>query len=70
MYEAIEPVATYTFTGSEGYVRARVLESNGRMAWIQPTMIRAKDTAGATQGLAVVFAVAALAAIVRWRKAA
>lgn len=36
--EVAEPSATYTFTGSEGYVRARVLESNGRMAWIQPVM--------------------------------
>jgi hypothetical protein len=32
--------ASYTFTGSEGYVRAKVLESNGRMAWTQPTVLR------------------------------
>ena len=30
--------AVYTFAGGEGYVRARVLESNGRMAWLQPAM--------------------------------
>src|SRR5687768_6894987 len=28
--------ATYTFTGDEGYVRAKVIESNGKLAWIQP----------------------------------
>lgn len=27
---------TYTFTGSEKYVRARVFESNGKRAWTQP----------------------------------
>lgn len=36
--EVPEPSATYAFTGNEGYVRARVLESNGRMAWIQPVV--------------------------------
>jgi hypothetical protein len=34
-----EPSATYTFTGTEDYVRARVLESNGLMAWCQPVRI-------------------------------
>lgn len=28
--------ATYTFKGDEAYVRARVIESNGKMAWTQP----------------------------------
>jgi superfamily II DNA or RNA helicase len=28
--------ATYAFAGDEGYVRARVIESNGGMAWTQP----------------------------------
>ena len=28
--------ATYTFKGDEGYVRAKVIESNGKVAWIQP----------------------------------
>jgi hypothetical protein len=32
--------ATYTIKGDEGYVRARVIESNGRMAWCQPVMVR------------------------------
>ena len=29
-----------TFKGDEGYVRARVLESNGRMAWDQPVIVK------------------------------
>ena len=38
--EVAAPHATYEFTGEEGYVRARVLESNGRMAWVQPVLVR------------------------------
>ena len=37
--EIAEPTATYEIRGNEGYVRARVLESNGRMAWCQPIMV-------------------------------
>jgi len=37
--ERLETAATYAFTGDEGYVRARVLESNGAMAWAQPVTI-------------------------------
>ena len=36
--EVAESSATYAFTGDEGYVRARVLESNGRTAWGQPVL--------------------------------
>ena len=36
--EATSSPAAYTFAGDEGYVRAKVLESNGRMAWTQPVM--------------------------------
>jgi hypothetical protein len=32
------PIGTYDIKGNEGYVRARVLESNGRMAWCQPVL--------------------------------
>jgi hypothetical protein len=39
--EVTESSAAYTFAGDEGYVRARVLESNGRMAWTQPVLVRA-----------------------------
>ena len=39
--EATTPTATYTFKGDEGYVRAKVLESNGKAAWIQPVPVGA-----------------------------
>lgn len=38
--ESVEPAATYDIRGDEGYVRARVVESNGRMAWCQPILVR------------------------------
>jgi hypothetical protein len=38
--ESIDSPAFYPFTGTEGYVRARVLESNGQMAWCQPVLVR------------------------------
>jgi hypothetical protein len=31
--------ATYTFKGSEGYVRAKVTQSDGKVAWTQPVML-------------------------------
>jgi hypothetical protein len=34
--ETVENPAVYTFRGGERYVRARVIESNGAMAWTQP----------------------------------
>lgn len=37
--EVAEPTATYDIKGDEGYVRARVLESNGWVAWCQPVML-------------------------------
>jgi hypothetical protein len=40
LHEAIEPTATYTFTGTEGYVRAKVIDSMGRAAWVQPTLVK------------------------------
>lgn len=39
--EVTTPTASYTFKGDEGYVRAKVLESNGKMAWIQPVPVGA-----------------------------
>lgn len=39
--EAAAARATYTFAGDEGYVRAKVLESNGQIAWCQPVMLGA-----------------------------
>lgn len=43
LHEAIDSPATYEFRGTEGYVRARVLESNGRIAWCQPVTIGGKQ---------------------------
>jgi hypothetical protein len=37
--EHAEASASYAIKGTEGYVRARVIESNGRMAWAQPVMV-------------------------------
>jgi hypothetical protein len=31
--------AAYTFKGDEGYVRAKVIESNGKVAWVQPVPV-------------------------------
>lgn len=31
--------ATYTMQGTEGYVRARIVDSNGRTAWTQPVLV-------------------------------
>ncbi|MGB7068049.1 MAG: CehA/McbA family metallohydrolase [Pyrinomonadaceae bacterium] len=31
--------ASYTIKGDEGYVRAKVIESNGNIAWIQPVLV-------------------------------
>src|SRR3989442_10410457 len=36
--EATSSPATYAFTGDEKYVRAKILESNGRVAWTQPVI--------------------------------
>jgi hypothetical protein len=39
--EVADSTATYTFKGDEGYVRAKVLESNGLVAWTQPVPVGA-----------------------------
>ncbi len=39
--EATASPASYTFKGDEGYVRAKVIESNGKFAWIQPVAVGA-----------------------------
>jgi hypothetical protein len=44
--EVGEASASYTYVGDEGYVRAKIIESNGRIAWVQPVSIsRASSTA-------------------------
>lgn len=40
LLEQAEPDATYTFKGDEGYVRAKIFESNGQVAWTQPVLVR------------------------------
>lgn len=40
LHESIEPTATYTFKGGEGYVRATVTDSGGRTAWVQPVFVK------------------------------
>ena len=40
LHEALDSPAEYTFRGDEGYVRAKVLESNGRVAWVQPVALK------------------------------
>ena len=40
--ELTAPAASYTFKGDEGYVRARISESNGYAAWAQPVAVGGK----------------------------
>ncbi len=37
--EVPESAASYTFKGDEGYVRVKVIESNGLLAWTQPVAV-------------------------------
>jgi hypothetical protein len=55
--EVTEPNATYDIRGDEGYVRAKVIESNGRFAWSQPIQVKARASArtGAPGLLSIVF---------------
>ena len=39
LHEALDSPADYVFRGDEGYVRAKVIESNGRVAWCQPVLV-------------------------------
>ncbi|HEY7496953.1 MAG TPA: CehA/McbA family metallohydrolase [Vicinamibacterales bacterium] len=39
LHEALDSPAEYAFKGNESYVRAKVLESNGRVAWCQPVRV-------------------------------
>jgi hypothetical protein len=41
--EALESPADYQFRGDETYVRAKVIESNGRVAWCQPVFVGRPD---------------------------
>ena len=57
--EVTEPSATYSFKGDEGYVRAKVTESNGRMAWVQPVAVPNR-TSSASVGWAAPLIIAGL----------
>jgi hypothetical protein len=40
LHEALDSPAEYVFRGDESYVRAKVIESNGRVAWVQPVFVK------------------------------
>jgi hypothetical protein len=64
--ESIAPKATYRIKGDEGYVRARVLESNGRRAWIQPIVV--KRGAGDDRAWWSATALMLIMGLVQWRR--
>jgi hypothetical protein len=70
LHESVEPKASYTITGGEGYVRARVLESNGRRAWIQPVMVTPRRASVLERASWLFGAVALFAALVQGRRRA
>lgn len=39
LQESVDLTATYTIRGDEGYVRAKVIDSGGRSAWVQPVFV-------------------------------
>jgi hypothetical protein len=41
--EDISNPATYTFKGDEMYIRAKIIDSNGRKAWTQPVMVKSQN---------------------------
>lgn len=60
--------AVYDIRGDEGYVRAKVIESNARYAWTQPVQIAPRPSALAgTSALASMVLLTLLAGIWRWR---
>ena len=69
--ESTESSSTYVFRGDEGYVRARVIESNGRMAWCQPFVVRASSAGDAgARGTLLLTLVTVFAGACRWRSVA
>jgi hypothetical protein len=66
--DVTEPTATYDIRGDEGYVRARVLESNGRLAWCQPILVQPRPSALAgAPGVWLMVLVTACTGVFRWR---
>ncbi len=65
--EVTEPTATYDIRGDEGYVRPKVIESNGRVAWCQPIQVKPTSSALAgTPGLLSILLLTVGAGIWRW----
>jgi len=64
LQEVAATKASYAIRGTEGYVRARVVESNGRMAWMQPVMVR--STSGAVHANLFTLMALVLCVLVRW----
>jgi hypothetical protein len=62
--EVAEPSASYEIRGDEGYVRARVLESNGQLAWCQPLLVQPR---GSAQAKPLVFGLMMMLTAVLWR---
>lgn len=60
--ESPNAAAEYVTRGDEGYVRVRILESNGRMAWLQPVLIPPRAQARASSVALILFTLAAVAA--------
>ena len=69
LHESTDATATYTFTGDEGYVRAKVLESNGRAAWVQPVQVPRKS-ARVSAGLWLAVATMGVFGLVWFRRSA
>ena len=44
--EVTDTPAVYSIRGDEGYVRAKVIDSNGKIAWTQPIVVRAGGQSG------------------------
>jgi hypothetical protein len=61
--ESVEPAATYQVKGDEGYVRARVIESNGRMAWAQPVVVAPREGSRYQATAIFLVAIAAIAGL-------
>ena len=66
--ESTTSEGSYDITGTEGYVRARVLESNGRTAWIQPIMLTATASSGSAAPW-LLTAIVSIGLLARWRRA-
>lgn len=65
--ESPEAAATYQVKGDEGYVRARVIESNGRMAWGQPVAVTPPEASRHEGTALLLVALAGIGALLQWR---